>query len=488
MSRERHPGCRVEVAEAAVQPRRRWRPGRRRAGSGSGPPFPPVTDPVLQRTREAVALLFGPVPTRGFAVRYWDGHLDRAEDRPARYTLALASPSALRRMLFPPSELRLAAAFVHGAFDVEGDLEAATALGDEIRERLSAPGAWPRLIALLAGLPRPAAETPAVSGPAAATLHGARHSLRRDATAVRSHYDVGNDFYRLWLDPELVYSCAYFRTGREDIETAQRDKLEHICRKLRLRPGERLLDIGCGWGGLLRHAVRRFGVEGLGITLSEEQARWARQRLAEEGLSERCRIEVRDYRELPDDAQFDKVVSVGMVEHVGVEQLPAYFAKAFHLTRPGGLFLNHGITGSLEAASAGLLPRLARGMWGKGSFIQRYVFPDGELPALDRIVAAARGAGFEVRDIETLRDHYARTLRRWRQRLEQARLAATALVGEETFRTWRLYMAGCARSFATGYIDIAQTVLGRRDARGCVSIPLTRADIYAGLAEGTRRG
>jgi cyclopropane-fatty-acyl-phospholipid synthase len=448
-----------------------------------------VSDAILTRCREAATLLFGQVEEREFAVRYWDQHLEeRGGGIPARYTLTLSGPSALRRMFLPPSELRLAAAFVRGDFDVEGDLEAATALRDELRARLTTPGVWPRLLACLAGLPRAPARLPAASGPAAASLHGRRHSIRRDAAAVRSHYDVGNDFYRLWLDRELVYSCAYFRTGQEDIDTAQRDKMEHICRKLRLRPGERLLDIGCGWGGLLRHAVRQFGVEGLGITLSEEQARWARQRIAEEGLAGRCRVEVRDYRELPDDAQFDKVVSVGMVEHVGLEQLPAYFARAFRLTRPGGVFLNHGITGSLEASTAGVVPRIVSRVWDTGSFMQRYVFPDGELPPLDRIVGAARNAGFEVRDVETLREHYARTLRRWRQRLERARAAVTAVVGDETFRTWRLYMAGCARSFASGYIDVAQTVLGRPDANGHVSLPLTRADLYAGLAEGAGRG
>jgi cyclopropane-fatty-acyl-phospholipid synthase len=446
-------------------------------------------DPILERAREAADLVFGPAHERQFAVRYWGGQLDAGRDGPAaRYTLALAGPSALRRMFLPPSELRLAAAFVRGDFDVDGDLEAATALGPEIRERLTAPGVWPRLFACLAGLPRAPRRAPATSGPAAATLRGMRHSVRRDAAAVRSHYDVGNDFYRLWLDRELVYSCAYFRTGGEDIDAAQLDKMEHICRKLRLRPGERLLDIGCGWGGLLRHAVRRFGVQGVGITLSEEQARWARQRIAEEGLGERCRIEVRDYRELPEDAQFDKVVSVGMVEHVGVDQLPAYFGKAFRLTRPGGVFLNHGITGSLETTVSGVVPRIVRRLWDTGSFMQRYVFPDGELPLLSRIVSTAREAGFEVRDVETLREHYARTLRCWRRRLERARAAATALVGEETFRTWRLYMAGCARSFATGYINVAQTVLGRPDASGRVSLPLTRADLYAGLAEEAGRG
>jgi cyclopropane-fatty-acyl-phospholipid synthase len=447
---------------------------------------PSIAGGAADATVRAIDALLAP---RDFRIRLWDGTTaEPASGRRAPFTLVLTHPGALWRMIWPPGELTAAEAFVRGDFDVEGDLEAATALRDELRARLTTPGVWPRLLACLAGLPRAPGRLPAASGPAAASLHGRRHSIRRDAAAVRSHYDVGNDFYRLWLDRELVYSCAYFRTGQEDIDTAQRDKMEHICRKLRLRPGERLLDIGCGWGGLLRHAVRQFGVEGLGITLSEEQARWARQRIAEEGLAGRCRVEVRDYRELPDGAQFDKVVSVGMVEHVGLEQLPAYFARAFRLTRPGGVFLNHGITGSLEAATPGVVPRIVSRVWDTGSFMQRYVFPDGELPPLDRIVGAARSAGFEVRDVETLREHYARTLRRWRQRLERARAAVTAVVGDETFRTWRLYMAGCARSFASGYIDVAQTVLGRPDANGHVSLPLTRADLYAGLAEGAGRG
>ncbi|HEX6615195.1 MAG TPA: cyclopropane-fatty-acyl-phospholipid synthase family protein [Gemmatimonadales bacterium] len=428
-------------------------------------------------------LLFGPVAGREFAVRYWDAHLETPSGgSPPAYTLALTSPAALRRMFLPPSELRLAEAFIAGDFDVEGDLEAATGLAEHLRQRLGAPGLWPRLVATLAALPHGPAHARIMAGPAAAHLHGSRHSLHRDAAAVRSHYDVGNDFYRLWLDRELVYSCGYFRTGGEDIHTAQRDKMEHICRKLRLRPGERLLDIGCGWGGLIRHAARHFGVDALGITLSEEQARFARERIASEGLAERCRVEVRDYREMPDDAHFDKVVSVGMVEHVGLEQLPRYFATAFRLTRPGGLFLNHGITGRLVSPERGLVPRITQRIWDAGSFMQHCVFPDGEMPPLDRIVTAARHAGFEVRDVETLRDHYARTLRRWRERLEQAAVSARTLVGEATFRTWRLYMAGCARAFAVGEIDVAQTVLGRRDGQGRVAIPLTRADLYAGLA------
>lgn len=475
MSSQTRPRSRTELHDGLARGRS-TRSASRPSSTVRGP------TPALQRSRAAVELLFGPVPGRGFAVRYWDEHLEAPPGGPPPFTLLLGSPTALRRMFLPPSELRLAEAFIAGDLDVEGDLEAATGIAEHLRRRLAAPGLWPKLVARLAGLPHGPTQVQTAAGPAAAQLHGSRHSLHRDAAAVRSHYDVGNDFYRLWLDGELVYSCAYFRTGEEDIHTAQRDKMEHICRKLRLRPGERLLDIGCGWGGLIRHAVRHFGVNALGITLSEEQARLARERIASEGLAEHCRVEVRDYRELPDDAQFDKVVSVGMVEHVGVEQLPRYFATAFRLTRPGGLFLNHGITGRLVVPERGLMPRLTQRIWDAGSFMQHCVFPDGEMPPLDRIVSAARRAGFEVRDVETLRDHYARTLRRWRERLEQAATSARALVGETTFRTWRLYMAGCARAFATGDISVAQTVLGRRDPRGLVAIPLTRADLYAGLA------
>jgi cyclopropane-fatty-acyl-phospholipid synthase len=305
---------------------------------------------------------------------------------------------------------------------------------------------------------------------------GRLHSRRRAAAAVRSHYDVGNEFYALWLDARMVYSCAYFDTGEEDIHVAQEAKLDLICRKLRLEHGETLLDIGCGWGSLVLHAAERYGVRATGITLSERQATFARARIAEAGLADRCRIEVRDYRDLPREAVFDKVVSVGMFEHVGRARLPTYFSQAFRLTRPGGLFLNHGIvTLSSHPVPLRMLERpLAR----RTSFIQRYVFPDGELVPPADVLRLAEAAGFETRDLESLREHYAHTLRRWVGRLEEHHDEAARIAGEMTYRIWRLYMSGSARAFARGRIGVIQTLFSRKDRVGRSRLPLTRRDVY----------
>jgi cyclopropane-fatty-acyl-phospholipid synthase len=294
--------------------------------------------------------------------------------------------------------------------------------------------------------------------------------------AVRSHYDVGNAFYALWLDRRLVYSCAYFATGIEDLDAAQAAKLDHICRKLRLAPGERLLDIGCGWGGLVQYAAEHYGVQALGITLSQPQAELARERIAAAGLADRCQIEVRDYRDLPPDASFDKIVSVGMVEHVGRRRLPTYFATAWRHLRPGGLFLNHGI--AMAASGNGLSSLLSRLMWRRGGFIQRYVFPDGELASSGEMLRAAEAQGWETRDVENLREHYTLTLRHWVRRLEAAHEEAAQRVGEQTYRVWRLYMAASAHGFAAGRLQLIQTLLSKARADGSSSLPLTRSDLY----------
>jgi cyclopropane-fatty-acyl-phospholipid synthase len=436
-------------------------------------------DPTVDRARAVIEQLFGPVIERHFAVRFWDGTVDAPPCVGAvPFTIVLRTPGALRRMFLPPSELRLGEAFVRGEFDVEGDLEGATALADGVRRRLSRSGALIRLALRLLAIQADPPPTRTERRPLGLARVAPVHSLRRDAAAIRSHYDVGNDFYALWLDQRMVYSCAYFETGHENLDTAQTAKLEHLCRKLRLRPGERLLDIGCGWGGLVRYAVERYGVHALGVTLSPAQASLANERLFDAGLATRCGVEVIDYRDLDEDQSFDKIVSVGMFEHVGRAQLPTYFGKVFRLLKPGGLFLNHGIIRSPGPTSRGLAGFVQRAAWRQGAFIDRYVFPDGELVTLEDVVGRAEDVGFEARDVESLREHYALTLRRWVRRLEAAEAQATRLVGPQTYRVWRLYMAASAHAFASHRIGIAQTLFAKPDSYGQVMIPLTRRDLY----------
>jgi len=363
---------------------------------------------------------------------------------------------------------------VRGDLDVEGDMEAAVALGERLATHIGSVGALTRLAVSATRLP---SDRRRRAAPSASTRRrrGLRHSRQRDRASIRAHYDVGNEFYALWLDRSLTYSCGYFETGTEDIDTAQRMKLDHLCRKLRLAPGERLLDVGCGWGALIRHAARYYGVEAVGITLSEAQAAWARSRIAEAGLESRCRVAICDYRDVHPDSPFDKIVSVGMFEHVGRAKLPTYFAHMFRLLKPGGVFLNHGI---VEATTSSMPSWRDRLLWRRGEFIDRYVFPDGELVALSDALAMAEAAGFEARDIETLRDHYVLTLRHWVRRLQDARRAVESATSARTYRIWRLYMAASAHAFAVGRLSLAQIVFGRRDAAGHIALPLTRRDIY----------
>lgn len=446
---------------------------------------------ALEHAREAIGMLLGPLDSRICAVRYWDGSEERPDVRGTLstqqnaaakppFTMVIRSAGGLRRMLSPPSELHFGEAYVRGDVDIEGDIEAAAGLAERLHKRIGTAREIARIVACVSHLPRD--HDADDEAPHRRREHlrviGHKHSRDRDREAVRSHYDVGNDFYSLWLDRSLVYSCAYFPSGSEDIDTAQRAKLDHLCRKLRLAPGERLLDIGCGWGGLIRHAAANYGVEALGITLSERQAALARERIRADGLERRCRVEVRDYRDFPLGTTFDKVVSVGMFEHVGRAELPTYFRQAARLTKPGGLFLNHGIVRARDR-DEGWRRWLRRSLWREGKFIDRYVFPDGELVPLDEAVRDAEGAGLETRDVETLRDHYALTLRQWVRRLEGARDAAEKMVGGQAYRVWRLYMAASAYAFASGKLSLAQVLLGRPDENGRVEIPRTRADIYA---------
>jgi cyclopropane-fatty-acyl-phospholipid synthase len=416
-------------------------------------------------TRHILSDLFGDGGTPQVGVRLWDG-TPWPDDRPRPATLALKHSGALRQMFLPGTELGLAEAYLYDDFDIEGEVEAVF----DLAETLDREG--PDLLEKL-GLARDLLRLPA--GPkhehgrrGRARLGGKRHSIERDRQAIAYHYDVSNDFYALWLDRRMVYSCAYFARPDEDLDPAQKRKLDILCRKLRLQPGQRLLDVGCGWGGLVIHAAQRYGVDATGITLSQPQADLANERIAQAGLADRAHVQVRDYREVDAPGGYDALVSVGMFEHVGAALLPVYFERAWQLLRPGGVFLNHGIANTFEE-------RPRRGP----SFSDTYVFPDGELTPISVTLRAAEQAGFEVRDVESLREHYALTLRHWVRRLEGRYDEALQCVDEPTYRVWRLFMSGSAHGFSHGRLNVYQSLLVKPDEQGRSGLPLTRAGWYA---------
>jgi cyclopropane-fatty-acyl-phospholipid synthase len=398
-------------------------------------------------------------------VRFWDGSALSADPRLAGEGSAPAvrvrDPSAISHLLHEPNQVGLARAWVSGALEQDGGepeeegLERVLALRERYRDLRLRWRDRARLLWAALRIGGPGVLAPPRVPALEARVSGRRHSVPRDRAAVRYHYDVSNDFYRLLLGPSMVYSCAYFAAPGDSLEAAQERKLEVICRKLALRPGERLLDIGCGWGSLLLHAAVHHGVRGVGVTLSPPQARLAEERLRAAGLDDRVEVRVADYRELAaadGEGAYDKIASVGMYEHVGRSQLAGYVEAVGRLLRPGGLFLNHGIA------------RLQEGPSGPKTFIARYVFPDGELHPVTDVMAAMQGAGLEARDVESLREHYALTLRRWVANLDARCAEATAQAGAQRVRVWRLYMLGSARAFERGELSIFQVLAARGGA------------------------
>ena len=380
--------------------------------------------------------------------------------------IVFASPGALGRSLWPLRPDALGDAHLRGEFDIEGDIAAVARAGSVFDlGRLT----WAERMAIASGvLKLRRIATPARALTRRAKLHGRRHSVARDRAAVRFHYDVGNAFYALWLDARMTYSCAYFASPEMALDAAQEAKLDLICRKLDLRPGQRLLDIGCGWGSLVLYAGEHYGVEAVGVTLSEEQAQSANEQARDRRLADRVRTVVLDYRELASLGQFDAVASVGMFEHVGRSHLPDYFAAAECSLRPGGFFLNHGIAVAKDA-SGRRRPRIEL----KADFIGSHVFPDGELVGVAEVMGYAQGAGFELLEAESLRPHYALTLAAWVSRLEAAKDQAIALVGDEVYRTWRLYMAGSRIGFERGDLDVVQLLLAKPNATEPAPRPLS---------------
>jgi cyclopropane-fatty-acyl-phospholipid synthase len=383
-----------------------------------------------------------------------------------------------------PSEITLGEAFLSKEIDVEGDIFSVFDVAEHIFE--CPRGQRQQALEVISGV---------LFGIGQWWKQGKTHSVERDHVAISYHYDQPVEFYRPWLGESLAYSCAYFQSEVDSIDLAQTNKLELICRKLRLQPYERFLDIGCGWGSLILHAASRHNVYAQGITISREQAAVAAARIQKARLTQNCEVELLDYRKASGHfSLFDKIASVGMFEHVGLKNLPLYFQTAYKLLKPGGVFLNHGIARARlqRNADGSFLDRLVVPFLRdvllfrrprNSSFIDKYVFPDGELVPISHAVRVAETAGFEVRDVENLREHYERTLRLWVEGLQRNSSVLLKLVPETTYRIWLLYMAGSAAAFRRGDIAIYQTLLSNPE-RGHSGLPLTRADWYSSSMSG----
>ncbi|QDY77130.1 SAM-dependent methyltransferase [Streptomyces qinzhouensis] len=429
-----------------------------------------MTPVAPKLTALAEALLGAPFPLR---IRAWDGSEAGPPDGPV---LVVRHRRALRRLLWRPGELGPARAWVAGELDIEGDLYTALdRLAGVVWDVPPADGAVPRGSGLrqvrdprvrsaVRELFRLGGVLPPPPPPPEEDRHrrGDSHTRRRDRRAVHHHYDVGNDFYRLVLGPSMVYSCAYWGDGVTTLEEAQHAKLDLVARKLGLREGDRLLDVGSGWGSMAIHAAREYGARVTGVTLSREQAAYARKRIAEAGLTDRVEIRVQDYRDVT-DGPYDAISSIGMAEHVGAVRYGEYAARLHGLLKPGGRLLNHQIARRPEADESG---------YHVDEFIDRYVFPDGELSPLGSTVTALETAGFEVRDVESIREHYALTLRRWVARLEAEPERAAELTSPGRARVWRLYMAASALSFERNRIGVNQVLAVRTPAGGASGLPL----------------
>jgi cyclopropane-fatty-acyl-phospholipid synthase len=380
-------------------------------------------------------------------VRAYDRSVAGPADPPA--TIVVRSPDALRRIVTAPGELGFGRAYVAGDLDLEGDIFAALELRDRLPRRSLDRRHWLGLLRALGPtgirwVRPPAEET---------RMHGRLHSRARDAAAISHHYDVSNAFYRIVLGPSLTYSCALWTSPDAGLDAAQVAKHELVSRKLGLEPGMRLLDVGCGWGSMLLHAAANHGVRGVGVTLSRRQAELASKRIAEVGLTDRLEVRLQDYRDV-DDGPYDAISSIGMFEHVGLSQLRTYFDRLFSLLRPGGRLLNHGISRPNDISKARVSPR---------GFIARYVFPDGELHEVGSVITTLQRSGFEARHMESIREHYALTLRAWVANLENNWQSAVAEVGAPRARVWRLYMAGSALNFETNRNQVHQVLAVKPD-------------------------
>ncbi len=379
-------------------------------------------------------------------IRLWDGTLyPEGPLRPC--VIALRHPGSLRAMFLKRDSLTLAEAYLLGHFDVEGELEPMFFLAEDMANMSLTFGHKLRLAHGLTKLPRLHVKRPR-RWRERAHLHGKPHSLERDKAAVAYHYNVATEFYAAFLDKNMVYSSALYECEGEDLDAAQTRKLDDVCRQLKLEPGQKILDVGCGWGGLLIHAARHYGVDATGITLSPPQAEEANRRIREAGLEGQCRAVVQDYREVDNEGGFDAIASIEMFEHVGREMLITYFSQALKLLKPGGLFLNQGTTVETEDARRRY-----------PAFIKSYIFPDGEVVPIHVSIRASEESGFEVLNVRSLRKHYERTCAQWVKNLDEAHDYTVDLVGEPTWRAWRLYVGASGHGFRVGRCNCYQTLM-----------------------------
>ncbi len=421
-----------------------------------------MSETVAQMVKPVVTALLndaGPVN-----IRFWDGSFLGV---PEENVIVVKSPEALRRILWAPGELGLGRAYVVGEIDFEGSIietlsAAQDAAGDDpemVRQRLRVRD-WPTLIRTARKL-KVLGLCP-TTPPEEARVRGGVHSKDRDAAAISHHYDVGNDFYRLVLGETMTYSCGYFDSVDTSLDEAQTAKYDLVCRKLGLVSGMRLLDVGSGWGSMAIHAASHYGVDVVGVTLSQEQVELARERVAESGLADRIDIRYQDYRDIS-DGPYDAISSIGMFEHVGLSRIEEYFTSIKGVLIPGGRFLNHAIS---RPTGSGSLP--------KRSFVARYVFPDGELHEVGRVITHMQALGLEVRDVESIREHYAATLRHWVANLESSWSKAVAMVGANRARIWRLYMAASVINFKANRVSIHQVLAVNTPDSGNSKMPPTR--------------
>lgn len=374
----------------------------------------------------------------------WNGQrFDFGEQAPPKVTIRVPQLSALPYLL-TPSLFNLGKAYVEGHIDVEGRATEIISVGSALAQHTLKP-----------------------EGRFARVVRSMHHTRKKDEEAIRYHYDVSNDFYRLWLDENMVYSCAYFEHGDEDLAAAQLKKIDHILTKIRVQPGQTLLDVGCGWGALVMRAAEKYGAKCIGITLSENQVELARERVARAGLSDRVEIRLEDYRDL--HGRFDRITSVGMFEHVGAKHLHDYFSKLRSLLDDDGIVMNHGITTTD--------PHDGESAWGAGEFIDRYVFPHGELEHISTVLRAMQESGLEPWDIENLRRHYAKTCEIWADNFEANADRVRATVDDRRFRIWRVYLAGCAYAFAHDWVSLYQVVCVKAN-RDATTLPWSRRYMY----------